>query len=116
MQPSTRFLCGLSPSQTAWVQHRFFEVVRSAQPRSDDPETVLAVVTQKLQVTVNDERAHELLQRQTALREEALELALNNPGGEAAAQGAEGDVLRTALFGAHIIRGNGSISSLNQEP
>jgi hypothetical protein len=78
MKPSTRFLHGLNPSQIAWAQHRFLEVVRSGQPGSDDPKAVLARVTQKLEATVHDTRANQLLHRLKTLHEEALELALHN--------------------------------------
>lgn len=78
MQPSTRFLCGLSPSQSAWAQHQLLEVSRSGQSGSDDPETVLARVNQNLESRVNDDTAERLLKRLVEYREEALALALHN--------------------------------------
>jgi hypothetical protein len=119
MQPSTRFLHGLNASQTAWAQHRFLEVVRSGQPGSDDPATVLVRVTQKLETTVNDARANQLLHRLRTLHDEALELVLHNiehdwlsPEEKRRRRVRKATYYGQRYFGARIIRGNGSISSL----
>jgi hypothetical protein len=78
LQASQRFLGGLSASQAAWTQHRFFEVIRTGRPGSDDPETVLARVKQNVQARVNDAAAEQLMARLDAFPEEALALALHN--------------------------------------
>jgi hypothetical protein len=61
MQPSTQFLHGLTASQTAWIQLRLLEVIRSVRPGSSTPETVLARVKETLESRVNEDTARELL-------------------------------------------------------
>jgi hypothetical protein len=78
MQPSTRFIRGLTASEASWIQHRLLEEIRSGRPGPDDPETVLARVKQALESQVNDVRACELLSRLDALSDEAMELAFHN--------------------------------------
>jgi hypothetical protein len=78
MQPSTRFIRGLTASEAAWIQHRLLEEIRSGRPGSDDPKAVLARVKQTLKSQVDDVRACELLIRLDTLSDEAMELVLHD--------------------------------------
>lgn len=78
MQPSTRFLSGLTTPQITSIQNRILEVIRAARPGSDNPEPVLARVRENLEATANDDTGRLLLERIASLRGEALALALHN--------------------------------------
>lgn len=77
MHPSTQLRCGLTASQVTWIQDRFFEVIRSGEPGSVDPETVRTRVTEDLQQSDNDNTAEQLLERRHSLEGEALAQALH---------------------------------------
>jgi len=78
MQPSTGFIRGLTASEASRIQHRLLEQIRSGQPKSDDPGTILARVKRKLEARVNDDTARELLGRLSALADDARELELHD--------------------------------------
>jgi hypothetical protein len=78
MQPSTRFLRGLTASEASWIQHRLLEEICSGRPGSDDPESVLVRVKQRLGSQADDVRACEQLSRLDTLSAEAMELALHD--------------------------------------
>jgi hypothetical protein len=53
--------CGLTAPQVTWTENRFFDVIRSGQVGSDDPETALARAKQNLPARSNDNYAAQLM-------------------------------------------------------
>jgi hypothetical protein len=81
LQPSKQFLSGLNVADISRTQHDL-EVIRSRQPGSDDPETVLASATEKLKLRANDNASDQLQKQLASYLDEALALALHNIGRE----------------------------------
>jgi hypothetical protein len=78
LQPSEQCLSSLNAADISRIQPALLEVICSGQPGSDDPETVLARVKQRLKSQVDDVRACELLSRLDTLLAEAMELVLHD--------------------------------------
>jgi hypothetical protein len=78
LQPSKQLLSGLSPNDISRIQYKLLEVIRSGQPGSDDPATVLARVTEDLKQRDDSETAGQLLKQLAAYPGEALALVLHN--------------------------------------
>jgi hypothetical protein len=60
------------------IQHRLLEEIRSGQPGSNDPETLLAKVTEDLRQSERRETAGQLLKQLASYPGEALALVLHN--------------------------------------
>ena len=75
---STSFLTRLSQSQNSWIQHRYLKVIRTGSEGSDDPETVLERVRQRLYNERDQDMAQEILKLFEQFPQDAWALAAHN--------------------------------------